>query len=579
MTPQPPKSSSSRTFFWIALPIIVFIAVSFTIKIDPAEDAHIMFRYATNLAHGHGLVWNIGEAPVEGATELLWTLFLAAGVLAGFELGSFAQILALIFAALTIIMMYVAMTKLFFIRRSFASAASCVFAASPVVVQSLSGFGTALFTFFLTSGWIGLVMYNGSSARGKYGRWLLPISLLLLCLTRPEGVFFSILVFLASFFLSHRDDRSKLIRHFFWLFIMPGLLYFIWRWQYFGWLLPNTFYAKHGGEFIHASGLTPINRLFWISLPIFALILIHLTRIASAERKKISFFILPALCFPWFYLLIEQMQNIGLRFQFPVFPVYLILGAWIFEAQFSDEMHFDKNELLKFVAVVYVVGLLVLIAPMLGGSLFTLGPLRSSAVVSVFLFVVLGYRNLFPSAAQRIRYNARKLLVYTCYVCMTIDLFGITSTNTSIRYDHRVQMGKALKEYSSKKYAMVTTEAGWLPYFSEWKAVDPFGLYDAHVAHHGLDEKYLDLISPELIIFHVYSDAYTSEWVHNDPKWNEMTRKLYTYAISHRYTLAARVGVHHDCFWYFVKNSSADADALVRVIARQEGVQYTRPVE
>lgn len=41
------------------------------------DDAMISMRYAMNLAHGHGLRWNIGEAPVEGYTNFLWALVMA----------------------------------------------------------------------------------------------------------------------------------------------------------------------------------------------------------------------------------------------------------------------------------------------------------------------------------------------------------------------------------------------------------------------------------------------------------------------------------------------------------------------
>jgi hypothetical protein len=41
------------------------------------EDAMISMRYARNLAEGNGLVWNAGEAPVEGYTNFLWTLWMA----------------------------------------------------------------------------------------------------------------------------------------------------------------------------------------------------------------------------------------------------------------------------------------------------------------------------------------------------------------------------------------------------------------------------------------------------------------------------------------------------------------------
>jgi arabinofuranosyltransferase len=44
------------------------------------DDAYIEYRYATNAAHGHGLVYNIGDPPVEGFTSFLWTVLLIVPV-------------------------------------------------------------------------------------------------------------------------------------------------------------------------------------------------------------------------------------------------------------------------------------------------------------------------------------------------------------------------------------------------------------------------------------------------------------------------------------------------------------------
>ena len=42
------------------------------------DDAMISMRYARNFVQGHGLVWNAGERPVEGYTNPLWVLLMAA---------------------------------------------------------------------------------------------------------------------------------------------------------------------------------------------------------------------------------------------------------------------------------------------------------------------------------------------------------------------------------------------------------------------------------------------------------------------------------------------------------------------
>ena len=62
-----------------------------------------------------------------------------------------------------------------------------------------------------------------------------------------------------------------------------------------------------------------------------------------------------------------------------------------------------------------------------------------------------------------------------------------------------------LRDYRSRSYALVTTEAGLLPLYSTWRAVDAWGLNDAWIAHHGIiTEEYLDRYRPEVIVFHAY---------------------------------------------------------------------------
>ncbi|MBX3203897.1 MAG: acyltransferase [Labilithrix sp.] len=79
-------STSHRARAWIGLAALAFYAVfvfrtSFTIGgtryFVLFEDAMISMRYARHLADGHGLVWNIGEAPIEGFTNLLWVLWMS----------------------------------------------------------------------------------------------------------------------------------------------------------------------------------------------------------------------------------------------------------------------------------------------------------------------------------------------------------------------------------------------------------------------------------------------------------------------------------------------------------------------
>ena len=47
------------------------------------DDAFISFRYAEHFAHGQGLTWNVGEPPIEGFTNMLFVLLLAAAIRLG----------------------------------------------------------------------------------------------------------------------------------------------------------------------------------------------------------------------------------------------------------------------------------------------------------------------------------------------------------------------------------------------------------------------------------------------------------------------------------------------------------------
>lgn len=69
------------------------------------DDAFISFRYARNLAEGHGLVFNVGER-VEGYTNFLWTVLMAVPhavsidpVAFTFAIGPFLAVLALYFTS------------------------------------------------------------------------------------------------------------------------------------------------------------------------------------------------------------------------------------------------------------------------------------------------------------------------------------------------------------------------------------------------------------------------------------------------------------------------------------------------
>ncbi len=84
--PELQRRPSTREFAASLLPALA-LALAAAWRFDfLVDDAFISFRYARHLAEGHGLVWNLGEAPpVEGFSNFLWVLICAAFAALGSE--------------------------------------------------------------------------------------------------------------------------------------------------------------------------------------------------------------------------------------------------------------------------------------------------------------------------------------------------------------------------------------------------------------------------------------------------------------------------------------------------------------
>lgn len=50
------------------------------------DDAYVTYRYAQNVASGHGFVFNPGESPTLGTSAPLYAALLAAGALLGMDI-------------------------------------------------------------------------------------------------------------------------------------------------------------------------------------------------------------------------------------------------------------------------------------------------------------------------------------------------------------------------------------------------------------------------------------------------------------------------------------------------------------
>lgn len=240
------------------------------------DDAFISFRYADHLVRGQGLVFNAGER-VEGFTNLLWTLWCAAGLALGVPAETWAGVSGITCFAATVALLA---RRGWTIARAAGVAwplpAAAVLAAihHEATVFATSGLETAAFTFLAVLGYVlatpaadarvgarrRLAAENENRSIPALGRSDSPDEdvgrsctearlirnlaggavFALAALTRPDGVLFAAVV--GVWLLAGRDLRGALA--FAAGFAVAWLPATLWRVAYYGALLPNTYYAK-----------------------------------------------------------------------------------------------------------------------------------------------------------------------------------------------------------------------------------------------------------------------------------------------------------------------------------------------
>jgi hypothetical protein len=128
-----------------------------------------------------------------------------------------------------------------------------------------------------------------------------------------------------------------------------------------------------------------------------------------------------------------------------------------------------------------------------------------------------------------------------------------------------------LSEYQGNGYIIATSEAGLLPFYSKWNAIDTWGLNDEWIAHHGeITAGYLDLYKPNIIVFHAYFSPFIPPRIiekNLSQSWFRMTITLKEYAESHKYILAAVFGDSpYETHYYYVRSDFKDSSTIVHEI-------------
>lgn len=264
---------------------VLFLLFALRFYGHTVDDAFIAFRYARNWAQGHGVVFNPGER-VEGYTSFLWVALLEIAFRARLDPQIVARLAGLIAGAATLAGLVWLGVKMRWPAWALWIAPVFVAVHPGMAVWATGGLETPLFACLVTWG-------VGRAAVEREAGALRPTSAILLALaalTRPEGPLVALLVLaLARPGGAPRPSWRNLAA---WggVFSAVFVPYFVWRLAYYGYLFPNTYYAKvdpGGGEiarglhylivFARATGLglaVPLAGLVFVrrvrSLPILA---------------------------------------------------------------------------------------------------------------------------------------------------------------------------------------------------------------------------------------------------------------------------------------------------------------------
>jgi hypothetical protein len=352
---------------WIALAGLILMIVGPALLV-PAEDATILFQYSDNWASTGQITYYAGGPRVEGATDFLWMAILTVFRMLHVE-PFYATALLNVLSAFAIAALILLLAGKKITWKAMLVPLGLVMLA-PQLGAALAGFSVLPFTALILA--CAYLFYKGRDAA-------LAITCLLLCLFRPDGVVFAFPMIALRIFAG-RTEVLKKFGTYLLLFVIPGLIYFVWRWKYFGQILPLPFLVKSDTpRFLGiALGTSNIDILKYLA---FDLVFLAMT-LGSKLRERmnllllISIGIVPTL----FYLTMRLDQDIADRFF-----TYLLVCSAVLLAINWDRLRITQSRAISAFAILWC--LLLSLAWFSGMS----------------RFISDGYKNIIVSIAKELK--------------------------------------------------------------------------------------------------------------------------------------------------------------------------------
>ncbi|MFA5960396.1 MAG: protein LphB [Tatlockia sp.] len=299
------------------------------------DDMYISMRYAKHWVLGHGLVWNIGEEPVEGYSNFSFVTLAALAMQLTLQPLFFLKatgVVSLLFSTLAIYLL-----SRFFVSKVLA-VIPCLWMLlyRGEILWSVSGLETITYQaligfalYFLLRGMGYCSLQERKEAHSGFGA-LAGFFMALAGVTRPEAPALMLLFMSLALWDKPKNSHktwyrmSPLYAQFLVFtvlgFVVPYLPYFLWRLHYFGRLFPNPVYCKSFGFF------AVLDRHYLkLALPFF---LLSIPAILKEKTRLPYFFWLPSLLYLVLLLDADFVSAFENRLFLPVFVLLLPTACW-----------------------------------------------------------------------------------------------------------------------------------------------------------------------------------------------------------------------------------------------------------
>jgi hypothetical protein len=402
------------------------------------DDAMISMRYAQHLAQGHGLVWNVGQTPIEGFTSPGWMLVMAVLHLLRLPQNLISLVVMIISAIILILNAIVVHQVCLEIRpgRGVAPLLAAAVTAFyfPLVFWSLRGMEVGLLVLLLDLALLATLQLRENAPRAAIGLGLLLSAAVVVRLDAMLQVIV-VLGYVVAFHPSGRRQRWISAS----IVIVTLVAILIFQRAYFGDILPNTYYQKMAGGAVDERLKHGI--LVFVQFAVRDIFIMALVVAVGLMRR-------PALRSPKLLLLAA------------LFAVQCIYSVWV-GGDYAEPEVASAN---RFVTQ-GVPALIILFAIVVDGGLASHARATGKGAPAWPTSLFLGALTLLVISGMpwyRWAENNGPLL------------------QSDIR---RARAGLALATFTAADATIAVHAAGQIPYYSQRQSIDLLGLNDPVIAH------------------------------------------------------------------------------------------------